>query len=106
VGPLILSFIEGKNLEPEDIEDILFEVMKDEFGAVLEDGSEIEVKLLNGPIDANLVGCQGDVDPFPAIDQRRDRSPTKASAVHFDEPERPNLLYSSDGRICSGRRST
>ena len=39
--------VEGKNLEPEDIEDILFEVMKDEFGAVLEDGSEVEVHLVS-----------------------------------------------------------
>jgi hypothetical protein len=37
------SAIEGKNLEPEDIEEILLEVMRDEFGVVLEDESEREV---------------------------------------------------------------
>lgn len=43
VRVLIYLTIEGKNIEPEDIEDILLEVMRDEFGAVLEDESEREV---------------------------------------------------------------
>lgn len=35
--------LEGKALEQEDLEDILLDVMQDEFGTVLEDGSEVEV---------------------------------------------------------------
>jgi hypothetical protein len=34
---------EGKSIEPEDIEDILLDVMCGEFCTVLEDGSEVEV---------------------------------------------------------------
>lgn len=40
---LKIIIIEGKKLEPEDIEEILYDVMRDEFGAILEDESEIEV---------------------------------------------------------------
>ena len=35
--------IEGKHIEREDIEDILLEVMSNEFCTLLEDGSEVEV---------------------------------------------------------------
>lgn len=42
-----IFILEGKKLEPEDIEDILYDVMRDEFGTILEDESEIEVKYIN-----------------------------------------------------------
>jgi pre-rRNA-processing protein TSR2 len=35
--------VEGKNIEQEDIEDILLDVLCDEFCTMLEDGSEIEI---------------------------------------------------------------
>lgn len=38
-------YSEAKNIEPEDLEDILFDVLKDEFGILLEDSSEVEVPL-------------------------------------------------------------
>lgn len=40
-----MVLIEGKKLEPEDIEEILYDVMRDEFGTILEDESEIEVTI-------------------------------------------------------------
>jgi pre-rRNA-processing protein TSR2 len=40
---LFYSILEGKNVEPEDLEDILLEVMSREFHICLEDGSEREI---------------------------------------------------------------
>lgn len=49
---------EGKHLEPQDLEDILYEVMRDEFGALLEDGSEIEVPRASLFVSKPVLGCQ------------------------------------------------
>lgn len=35
--------IEGRRIEPEDIEDALLESMSAEFGTILEDGSEVQI---------------------------------------------------------------
>lgn len=42
----VFKHIESKSIEPEDLEDILVDVLKDEFGILLEDGSEVEVCLI------------------------------------------------------------